>query len=379
MVTKRTYTIASVIAGILLASNLMFSAVSVPAFAATNIDGAGASFPAILIDKWIDEYAIKRPTVVVSYSSVGSGAGITQISSELVEFGASDAPMSDAERAAAPGILHFPETAGGVVVIHNNPDLAPTDLRLTGKVVADIFEGKIRFWDDAKIKGIQTPTVAAKLHHDEIITVHRSDSSGTTFVFTEYLAKVSTSWATNVGFGKTVPWPDDPPITLAGPQNPGVAELVASNEFSIGYVELSFALENDLAMSKLKNKSNAWITPSLSSLSAAVKRYVANNPLPEGDESWKGVSMTNGPGLSSYPVTSFSYLLFYEEGKDNAAIGTLTKAKELKKFVYWAGTSGQAFSADLSYVPLPSAVKTNNAETLKMMTWNGALLPPPPS
>jgi phosphate ABC transporter phosphate-binding protein len=380
MVSQRIYSIATVIAGIFLSSNLVFmSTMSVPALAATNIDGAGASFPAIFVDKLIEEYEDVRPSTIVSYSSVGSGAGISSITNELVHFGASDAPLSDAERAAAPGLLHFPETAGGVVAVVNIPGIGNSELRLTGKVLADIFENKIKKWNDAKITGLQTTAVRNVLIDNgakDIIRAVRADSSGTTFVFTEYLSKVSSTFASNVGTNKLPDWPGSP---LAGPQNPGVAAIVEDNDYSIGYVELAFAVENGLDVVDIKNKSNRWVEPTLSSISSAVKRYVANEPLPAGDESWKDVSFTNPPGLASYPIGSFSYFMFYAEGSDNNAVDNLTEARELKRFLNWVNGPGQSFAADLDYVPLPKDVKDNNKNTLKMMEWNGVQVPGSPT
>ena len=371
--TTRAYTIAGVIAGIFLVSSVLVSAMSVPAYANIALSGQGATFPDPLIQKWIDEYEPVRPFADISYTPLGSGAGITGITNELVNWGASEAPLSVSEQAtfATHGTpLTMPITVGTVTVAINNPNLGNNELRLTGKVIGDIFLGKIKTWNNNAIKGLQTPEVQAKLTGDTIVTVHRCDSSGTTFVFTEYLTKTNTQWASQVGTSKAPTWPAAA-TQICGDGNAGVASQVESTNFSLGYLELSFAVTEGIDTAQVKNKAGKYISPSLSSGKAAITNYVGQNPLPKGDESWAGVSTTNAGGGGSYPITSFSYYIFFEESKDNAQFASLAEAKEFKKWLNWDNGPGQGFADDLTYVPLPFSVKQNNINTLKMMTWNG--------
>jgi phosphate ABC transporter phosphate-binding protein len=371
--TTRVYTIAGVIAGIFLVSSVLVSTMSVPAYANIALSGQGATFPDPLIQLWIDKYELVRPFADISYTPLGSGAGITGITNELVNWGASEAPLSVSEQAtfATHGTpLTMPVTVGTVTVAINHPNLGNNELRLTGKVIGDIFLGKIKTWNHNAIKGLQTPAVQAKLTGDTIVTVHRCDSSGTTFVFTEYLTKTNSEWASKVGTSKAPTWPAAA-TQICGDGNAGVAAGIESTNFSLGYLELSFAVTENIDTALVKNKAAKWIAPSLSSGKAAITNYVGQNPLPKGDESWAGVSTTNPGGGGSYPITSFSYYIFFEESKDNGQFANLAEAKEFKKMLNWKNGPGQGFADDLTYVPLPFSVKQNNINTLKMMEWNG--------
>lgn len=352
------------VAGILLASTASF-AMSARAFAQSSItlNGAGATFPFPLIDTWRVEYNSINANVNVNYQSIGSGGGIRQFTEKTVDFGATDAPLTEAQRAALSGpAVHIPETIGSVVAAYNVIGVPDKGLKLTGPVLADIFLGKITSWDDDAIKalnpGLPLPT-------KDIIVVHRSDGSGTTFVWTDYLSKVSQEWADSVGKGTAVPWPTG----IAGPGNEGVANAIRGTPYTIGYIELAYALTTGMDYAFIQNKEANFIEPSLESTRAAV---AASAPtLPAGDASWTTVSMTDAPGADSYPIASFSYLLVYKEMSENPQTNTIEKARALVEFIDWAITDGQDFADDLHYVPLPDAIVQLNMETLASLTFNG--------
>lgn len=325
-----------------------------------TINGAGATFPFPLIDTWRVEYQKVNPDVSLNYASIGSGGGIKQFTEKTVDFGATDAPLSESEFQKAGNAVHIPETIGSVVVAYNLPEVT-TPLKLTGPVVADIFLGKITKWDDPKIKELN-PNVT--LPPEDIISAHRSDGSGTTFVFTDYLSKVSPEWHDAVGVGKSVQWPSG----LGAPGNEGVAASIQGSPSSIGYVELAYALTTGMNYASIQNQEGNFIEPSINSTMAAVS--AAAPTLPEGSQPWNTVSITDAPGVDSYPISSFSYLLFYKELSTNPSINE-QKANALVEFVEWAITDGQQFAEPLGYVPLPQAVININEQTLKSLTFNG--------
>lgn len=331
-------------------------------FAQTTINGAGATFPFPLIDTWRVEYQNIKPDVNINYQSIGSGGGVKQFIEKTVDFGATDAPLNVEEEKKAVGAVHIPETIGSVVVAYNLPQIADAELKLTGPILADIFMGKITKWDDPKIKEINS---GLQLPSEDIVVVHRSDGSGTTFVFTDYLANVSSAWETTMGKGKSVPWSTG----IGAPGNEGVSGSIKSTPNSIGYIELSYALTTDTKYANMQNKDGSFIKPSLNSTAAAVSSFAPN--LPKGDESWTDVSVVNAPGKDSYPIASFSYLLLFKELSTNPSIDE-TKAKDLVDFISWAITDGQTFAPDLGYVPLPDDVVKLNQETLKSLTYKGS-------
>jgi phosphate transport system substrate-binding protein len=322
------------------------------------INGAGATFPYPLISKWSFEYNKINPDIQINYQSVGSGAGIQQISARTVDFGATDAPLSDSVYQNLTGILHIPETIGAVVVAYNLPGI-PTGVKLSGDVVADIFLGKITKWNDPRIVALNP---GIKFPAKDIIVAHRSDGSGTTFVFTDYLSKLSPDWTSKVGKGTSVSWPV--PTSLGGKGNDGVAGILRQNDYSIGYIELIYAkLQGNISYAYIKNQAGNFIEPTLETTANAVAG--AAQTLPTGDASWSSVSIVNAPGDNSYPIASFTYLLVYKDQTDQ------TKGKAMAEFIWWAVHDGQGYSSGLQYVPLPSAIVSLDEKTIKLMNYNG--------
>ncbi|WP_337861672.1 phosphate ABC transporter substrate-binding protein PstS [Nitrososphaera sp.] len=334
-----------------------------------NLTGAGATFPFPLIDTWRVEYQKLKPHVNINYQSIGSGGGIKQFTALTVDFGASDAPLSQAQRDALPApAVHIPETIGSVVAAYNVPGINQKGLKLSGPVLADIFLGKITRWDDPRIKSLN-PDLPLPSH--DIVVVRRSDGSGTTFVWTDYLSKVSPEWEAVAGRGKSVQWPTG----VGSPGNEGVANSIKGTPYTVGYLELSYALTTGMPYAYLQNPAGNFIEPTKDSIRAAISSYAGS--LPAGDESWEHVSTTNAPGEQSYPIASFSYLLLYKELGTNPAM-TGEKASELVSFVLWAVTDGQAYSGGLSYVPLPDEVVALNKEALSSLTFGGQPVLAPP-
>jgi phosphate transport system permease protein/phosphate transport system substrate-binding protein len=328
-----------------------------------TLNGAGATFPFPLIDTWRVEYQKIKPNVNINYQSIGSGGGVKQFTEKTVDFGASDAPLTRSEQQKAPGAVHIPETIGSVVVAYNLPTSVPNKgLELTGTIVADIFLGKIKKWNDPQIQSIN-PGIT--LPSDDIVVVHRSDGSGTTFVWTSYLSKISPQWNQTVGSAKSVQWP----IGIGAPGNEGVANAIKGTPNTIGYVELAYALTTKMPYAFLQNKAGKFIEPTLDSTRAAAAS--ASRSLPAGDKSWESVSLLNEAGENSYPIASYSYLLLYKELSTNPNINSQEKAKALADFISWALTDGQKFASVLSYVPLPDEVVKLDQDTLKSLTFKG--------
>ncbi len=347
-----------------------------------TINGAGATFPFPLIDTWRVEYQSVNPSVSINYQSIGSGGGVRQFTERTVDFGASDAPLTEEEMQGLPSTpVHIPETIGSVVAAYSIPGI-DKGLKLTGPVLADIFAGNIARWDDPRIvelnPGIPLPAA-------DIITVHRSDGSGTTFIWTSYLSQVSPEWNQTIGAGKSVQWT----VGLGASGNEGVSSTILSTPNSIGYVELTYALTTDMDYASLMNTAGNFVEPTLASTQAAVQNAIvmnngssdaANNStattaggsaisLPSGDQSWTHVSLLDVPGADSYPIASFSYLLLYKELSTN--IDSMEKAQALAQFVNWAITDGQQFAPQLHYVPLPDSIVQHNQQTLRTLTFNG--------
>jgi phosphate transport system substrate-binding protein len=309
-------------------------------FAQMKLNGAGATFPYVIYSKWFDVYS-KKSGVEFNYQSIGSGGGIRQVAEGTVDFGASDGPMSDAQLQEAKGkqgtdVLHIPTVMGADVVAYNLP-AAGKDLRLTPDVLAGIFLGQITNWNDSKITAINP---GKNLPDEAIIVAHRSDGSGTTYIFTDYLNKVSKTWAMYVGKGTSVNWP----AGLGGKGNEGVAGIVKQTEGAIGYVELAYAVKNNLPYALIQNKEGAFVEATFESVSAAAAGASKNMP-----EDLR-VSITNPEGKDSYPISGFTWLLIYQNMKDKS------KAQEIVKFLRWAMAEGQSYTKDLYYAPLPEAV-----------------------
>jgi phosphate transport system substrate-binding protein len=299
------------------------------------INGAGATFPYPIYSKWFDVYAKENPGIKFNYQSIGSGGGIRMLSNRTVDIGASDAPMTDQQLADAPGkILHFPSVMGADVIAYNLPGFTGT-LRLTGPVLADIFAAKITKWDDDKIRALNP---GAAIPSQDIVVCHRSDGSGTTYIFVDYLSKVSPSWASDVGKGTSVKWPTG----LGGKGNEGVTALIQQTPGAIGYIELIYALNNKIPFAQIQNKAGNFVTASLAGVTAAAAS--ANMPADFR------VSITNAPGADAYPISSFTWLIVYQK-QTNKDVG-----EQIKKFLGWALTEGQTLAPALQYAPLPAEV-----------------------
>jgi phosphate transport system substrate-binding protein len=306
--------------------------------AAQSLTGAGATFPNPIYTKWFDAYN-KKTGIQINYQSIGSGGGIRQYTEGTVDFGATDGPMNESQIQAVNGnVLHVPAVLGAVVVTYNLPSLGDTKLKFDGNLLVDIFMGRITQWNDAKIAALNP---GVKLPDIDLIVVHRSDGSGTTYVFTDYLNKFSREWKDKVGYATSVNWP----VGLGGKGNEGVTQQVKQVEGALGYVELIYALSNNLPYAQIKNAAGSFSTPSLESVTAAA----AGMKLPK-DTDFR-VSITNAPGAEAYPISSFTWLLVKKDNKDAA------KAKLIRDFLTWMITpEAQKMAADLHYAPLPAPV-----------------------
>jgi phosphate transport system substrate-binding protein len=356
--------LATSIAAILIAGLGMLGSPKVSLAQQITINGAGATFPFPLIDTWRVEYQTVKPDVNVNYQSIGSGGGVKQFIEKTVDFGASDAPLTAEEIQQAPGAVHIPETIGSVVPAYNLPI---EGLKLTGPILADIFLGKITKWNDPKIQSINP---GLSLPAEDIVVVHRSDGSGTTFVWTDYLSNVSSAWEQQIGKGKSVQWP----IGVGAPGNEGVANSINTTPNAIGYVELAYAITTGMKHASVQNQAGSFIQGSLDSTRAAVAAAAPSLPAGDQSQSWTNVTMVNAPGADSYPIASFSYLLLYKELTTNPGLNNQNKAQNLVDFINWAITDGQQFAPELGYVPLPDQVVQLNQETLRGLTFNGAPL-----
>ena len=308
-----------------------------PSFSDVLINGAGSTFIYPMFSKWFDVYAKEKQGVRFNYQSIGSGGGIRMLSNRTVDFGASDAPLTDQQLASAPGkILHFPMVLGADVVAYNLPGFTGT-LKLTPSTIADIFMGNITKWDDEKIKQ-SNPGVA--IPSADIIVAHRSDGSGTTYIFVDYLSKVSSTWESTIGRGTSVKWP----VGLGGKGNEGVTALIQQTPGGIGYIELTYALNNKIPFATIQNQAGNWVPATLDGVTAAAASAAANMP-----DDFR-VSITNAPGADAYPISSFTWMLVYKN-QSNHEIGD-----QITKFLGWALTDGQKYAPDLKYAPLPAAV-----------------------
>jgi phosphate transport system substrate-binding protein len=319
-----------------------------------DLTGAGATFPNPLYQKWFSDYAGTKG-VKINYQSIGSGGGIRQLSEQTVDFGASDAPMSDAELAKAKGgrVLHIPTVLGAVAVTYNVPGLA--SLNLTGDVLADIFLGKITKWNDPRIAALNT---GAALPAQDILVVRRSDGSGTTFIFTDYLATVSQAWATGPGKGKEVQWP----VGLGGKGNEGVAGQVKQTPGALGYVELAYARQNKLSVAAIRNAAGNYVLPSVEGATAAAAGVAERL----GDTTDYRVSIVNAPGAQAYPISSFTWMLVYAQQADT------TKGRKLVEFLKWALTDGEKSAAPLDYAPLPEVMSQQLLRRVDSIALGGA-------
>lgn len=335
--------------GLVMAGIVFFA---IPAQADVLINGAGATFPFPIYSKWFWEYRQVDPSVKINYQSIGSGGGVRQIIARTVDFGASDAPVKDVELRKAPGkLLHIPMVIGAVVVIYNIEGVGK-GLKLTPAVFADIFQGRITRWDDGRLVRLN-PALA--LPATDIIVVHRSDGSGTTSIFTDYLSSVSPEWKQKVGQGKSVRWP----VGLGGKGNEGVAGQVKNTRGTIGYVELAYAEQNQLPYAAIQNQTGNFVEPSLQTTSAAAAGAAARMP------SDFRISLVNQRGERSYPIASFTWILLYEEQRD------CNRGQKVVEFLWWATHEGQRSAPKLLYAPLPSKVVRMVEATLKTITCDG--------
>jgi len=320
-----------------------------------KLQGAGATFPNPLYQKWLSEYSKLHSNVQIDYQSVGSGAGIKQIQAQTVDFGASDAPMKDADLKAAPGeILHIPTVLGAVVITYNLAGVKQP-LKFSGEVVADIFLGKIKKWNDPKITA---DNAGVSLPATDITVVHRSDGSGTSAVFTDYLSKISPEWKEKVGSGVSPSWP----VGLGQKGNEGVTGQVKNTPNTLGYVELAYAIQNNLPVAHIKNSAGSFIEPSIDAVTAAAAASAGNTP-----EDLR-VSITNAQGAAAYPISSYTYILLYKNQKDAA------KGKVVVDFVWWGIHDGEKYAPTLHYAPLPADIVKRAEAKLKLVTANGAPL-----
>lgn len=306
---------------------------------AQDLTGAGSTFAKPIYDRWAAAYQAKTG-VLVNYQGIGSGGGIKQFSDEVIDFGATDGPMTDEQMAAAKGgpVLHFPTVLGGVSVTYNLPEVK-TPLKFTGPLLADIYMGKVTKWNDPAIKAINP---GVQLPNRDIAVAHRSDGSGTTYIFADYLSSVSRAWAAGPGKGTAINWP----VGLGGKGSDGVAGIVKQTPGGIGYVELAYAKENKLPSGLMRNMAGEWVAPTLESVTAAaagaVSKLTANTDY--------RISIVNPPGRGVYPISSFTWILVYAHPKDQA------KAKKLVDFLHWAYADGESMAGSLDYAPLPKSM-----------------------
>ena len=327
---------------------LLCFALCLPAFAQTTLNGAGATFPYPMYSKWFSEYHKVHPDVEINYQSIGSGGGIRQVLAGTVDFGASDGPMTDEQLAQAKTkILHVPTVLGAVVPAYNVSGIS-AELKFTPEVLAGIFLGRITNWND---KAIASANPGVNFPKDEpIVVIHRSDGSGTTFIFTDYLAKVSPQWQGQVGKGTSVKWP----VGLGGKGNEGVAGMIRQMQGSIGYIELIYAVQNKIPYGTVKNAAGTFVKANLDSVTAAAAS-VKNMPADFR------VSITNAPGKDAYPISSFTWLLIPAQSKDAA------KGKIIADFLNWMVDDGQKMTAELTYAPLPESVVSKVKAEIKQV------------
>lgn len=325
--------------------------VSPAALAGVELTASGSTFIFPIESKWANIYAKVDPDLRINYQPNGSGAGIGQLLQGLTDFAGSDAPLTDKQLDDAPGnVLHFPAALGADVVAYNLPEIAPSRLKLTGPVIADIFRGKISKWNDEKIANLNPEL---KLPAKDILTIYRSDGSGTTFIFVDYLSKVSPDWEKEIGRGTTVKWP----VGTSAPGNQGVTDMLSHTPGAISYLELTYAVQAKLPFAQVPNAAGQWIDPDLKSITLA-----ADNCMTKFQGDFRN-SITNAPGEGVYPISSYTYFLVYSKQKDRK------KGEALRKFLQWVIRDGQTYARELNYAPLPgSVVENEEAQLLRIMT-----------
>jgi phosphate transport system substrate-binding protein len=318
---------------------------ALPLFGQTKLNGAGATFPNPIYQKWFSQYHSQHPEIEINYQSIGSGGGIRQVTAGTVDFGASDGPMTDQQLADAKfKILHLPTVLGAVVPAYNIPGFKG-ELKFTPDVIAGIYLGKITSWNDP---AIAKANAGVSLPNQAIVVVHRSDGSGTTYIFTDYLSKISSEWSNSVGKSTSVKWP----VGIGAKGNEGVAGMIRQMDGAFGYVELIYALQNNITFGSVKNSAGTFVKASLESTTAAAASVKS---MPADFR----VSITNAPGKDTYPIASFTWLLVPADWKDKG------KQKTFVDFLNWMLDQGQTMTADLNYAPLPDAVKQKEREAIK--------------
>ena len=331
---------------VLLCLSLTLS-LALPAIAQTTLNGAGATFPYPLYSKWFSEYHKAHSDIEINYQSIGSGGGIRQVLAQTVDFGASDGPMTDEQLSQAKvKILHIPTVLGAVVPAYNVSGVSG-EVRFSPSVIADICLGKITNWND---KAIAKDNPDVKFPDRQIILIHRSDGSGTSYIFTDYLSKVSSDWKNQVGKGTSVKWPNG----LGGKGNEGVAGMVRQMDGSFGYVELIYAIQNHITYGSVKNSSGAWVKASLGGATAAAASVKS---MPADFR----VSITDAPGKDAYPISSFTWLLIPVQSKDPK------KGKILQDFLTWMLEEGEKMTEPLAYSPLPDSVAVKVRDAIKQI------------
>jgi phosphate transport system substrate-binding protein len=334
--------------------------------AAVSILGAGATFPAPLLQTWTVQYNKIYPAVTINYNPIGSGGGIQQITQKTVDFGASDAPLSDKQLANATGLTLFPETLGGVAVTYNLQSLGvsnSTSVKFTGDIIARIYMGQITKWNDPAIQALNP---GVPLPSTQITAVHRSDGSGTTYAFTNYLSVVNQNWATNVGYSTSVTWPVDKAANGVGAKgNAGVAGTVTNTPGAVGYVDVIYAVSNHLGVGAVQNGAGNFVLPTLQTI-----LYAAANATGTPNPQDLRLHIVNASGAQSYPIATYTYILVYKDMSLNPSMN-LDKAKALAKFLWWAIHDGQQYSSALIYVPLPNNVVSADEQLLLGLNYQG--------
>ena len=363
------YMTKNVIMGLAFMLILIVPSMSLHANAQTSqsytITGAGSTFVFPLMDTWRVEYNKIHQNIQLNYQSIGSGAGIKLLEQKSVDFAASDAPLSASDAQQAPGVLTFPDSIGGITIAYNIPGI-DKGLKLTGPVIAQIFMGSITTWNDPAISNLNP---GVNLPNQKIIVAHRSDGSGTTYALTDYLSKVSPDWKTKVGQGKTVPWP----VGTGGQGNAGVASIVKSTQYAIGYVELAYVFQNKMTCAFVQNADgNSFVEPTLDTVSADAEAAVTNLPAADGD--WSKVSIVNQPGTNSYPISTLTYVMVYAD-LSKVSGETSDKSTEVINFLHWIINDGQQYSTGLLYVPLPDSIKKIGEDGLAKVTFSGGAVP----
>ena len=330
-----------------------------------SITAGGSTFVFPLMDTWRVQYNKLHPDVSLNYQSIGSGAGIKLLEQKTVDFAASDAPLQPDEQKAAPGTVTIPESIGGITVSYNIPGIGK-GMKLTGPVIGQIFMGKITMWNDPAIANLNP---GLNLPAQKILIVHRSDGSGTTYAFTDYLSKAFPDWKTAIVQGKTVPWP----VGTGAPGNAGVANIITKTPYSVGYVELAYVLQNNMTDAFVQNADGtAFLEPTLDTVAADAAAGASTFPAPDGD--WSQVSIVNEPGSKSYPISTLTYLFVY---KDLSQVNgeTQDKAQQVTNFLNWIVTDGQQYATPLLYVPLPNAMVKADQSAISMVQFGGSAVP----